>query len=170
MKLDPVKRAIVPCAVLFAVAAMGWAWLARSGAAAAAAAAEAAQQGVAELKVAVEEARQHAAPDPAVAQGPKWRLPDSPEVTTTLRLLGTVAESVGVVMDTIRPLPANEPGRQTFALAGHAAAAKVCEFLAAIEQHPRLLLIENGKVRAGSADEVTFELGLATFHTGGTGQ
>lgn len=94
-------------------------------------------------------------------------LQTSADVAGTLRAIQTVSDQVGVTLTTAKASPSNTPGRQTFVITGRGTPEQVCSFVAGIEQHERLIVIENGKVMPGTADEMNFELGLSTHHTGG---
>lgn len=102
-----------------------------------------------------------------VPSGPRWRLLEGAEVAVTLERLGELGDDAGVVIDVIKPVPSNQVGRQTFQLAGRGRPALVCEFLAAIEDQDRLVLIENGRFGPGDGEEIAFELGLATYDVRG---
>lgn len=105
--------------------------------------------------------------EPTRAAVPHAVLQTSADVAGTLRAIQTVSDQVGVTLTTAKAAPSNTPGRQTFVITGRGKPEQVCSFVAGIEQHERLIVIENGKVMPGTADEVSFELGLSTHHTGG---
>lgn len=92
----------------------------------------------------------------------------SPDVAGTLRVLQTIADDVGVELTAVRALPSATPGRQAFTIAGKGTPERVCALFAAIEQHERLMVIENGKVAPGGEIDITFEVGLSTHYSGGS--
>ena len=105
--------------------------------------------------------------EPSRPAVPHAVLQTSADVAGTLRAIQTVSDQVGVTLATAKASPSNTPGRQTFVITGRGTPEQVCSFVAGIEQHERLIVIENGKVLPGTADEMNFELGLSTHHTGG---
>lgn len=103
----------------------------------------------------------------AVPSGPRWRLLDGAEVAVTLERLGELGDEAGVLLDVVKPVPSNQGGKQTFQVSGRGRPALVCEFLAAIENQDRLLLVDSGRFGPGDDEEIVFELGLATFDNRG---
>ena len=72
-----------------------------------------------------------------------------------------------VTFDAIKASTSNVAGKQSFQLSGHGTPQQVCEFLAAIEKHDRLIIVESGRLTPGGGELVAFDLGLATYHRGG---
>lgn len=116
----------------------------------------------AHLAAAVE--RSSTSPD---ARVPHATLLPSADVAGTLCALQTLSDSVGVTMVSANASQSNTVGRQAFVIAGRGTPEQLCAFVAGLEQHERLIVIENGKITPGTADEVNFELGLSTYHAGG---
>lgn len=111
--------------------------------------------------------RPEAPAEPLGTKVPHAVLMANADVAGTLRVLQALGDRIGVTMVTAKAAPSTTPGRQTFAISGRGAPDKVCQFLAGIEQHERLIVIENGRITPGTAEEVNFELGLSTHHAGG---
>lgn len=99
----------------------------------------------------------------AVPSGPRWHLLEGAEVAVTLERLGELGNDAGVAIDVVKPVPSNQAGKQTFQVTGRGRPALVCEFLAAIENENRLVLVDNGRFGPGDDEEIVFELGLATY-------
>ncbi|MBM4063093.1 MAG: hypothetical protein FJ265_18655 [Planctomycetes bacterium] len=117
-------------------------------------------------------ARQLAAQAQEVVEVPppppsRWRLLDGPDVSGTLQVVQAVGDAAGIEFANVKAGQSNSPGKQSFLIAGHGAPEQVCAFLAGIEQHARLLVVESGRFLPGPANDVGFELGLATYHQGG---
>jgi hypothetical protein len=113
-----------------------------------------------------------AATEPAIAAPPatparQWTLLDGAEVASTLQILQALGDAAGVTVTTAKAPPSTTPGRQSFQLNGRGAPQQVCSFLAAIEQHERLIVVESGRLSPGAPGTIQFELGLATHHRGG---
>lgn len=109
-------------------------------------------------------------PEPAPAAenaSSRWRLLDGPDVATTLEVVNALGVEMHLTFDVIKAATSNVVGKQTFQLAGHGTPPQVCEFLAAIENHQRLIVVESGRVMPGDGETISFEFGLATYHRGG---
>lgn len=102
------------------------------------------------------------APEPT-----RWRLLDGPDVAATMEAINALGVEAHVTFDVIKAATSNVAGKQTFQLSGHGTATQVCEFLAAIEQHTRLIVVESGRMMPGGDEQIAFDLGLATYHRGG---
>lgn len=116
-----------------------------------------------EVRAAARAVLTHATEVLTVPTGPRWRLLEGAEVAATLERLGELGDEAGVVLDVVKPVPSNQAGKQTFQVAGRGRPALVCEFLAAIENQDRLVLVDNGRFGPGDDEEIVFELGLATY-------
>ena len=97
----------------------------------------------------------------------QWCLLDSAEVATTLQVVQTLVDASGVTLLSAKATPSSSGGRQTFLLTGRARPQQLCELLASIERHDRLMVVETGRVVPGDEAQVDFELGLATWHRDG---
>lgn len=97
----------------------------------------------------------------------RWRLLDGPDVAATMEVVNNLGVEARVTFDTIRASTSNVAGKQMFQVSGHGTPVQVCEFLAAIEQHDRLIIVESGRVVPGGDELIAFDLGLATYHHGG---
>jgi hypothetical protein len=109
-------------------------------------------------------------PVPAVesaAPGSRWRLHDGNDVPAVMQLLEAICDGEGVAVEGIKAVTTNAPGRQSFVLAVRGAPEAVCALLAALEQHERLLVVENGRVRPGADGTIAAELGIAASFCGG---
>lgn len=97
----------------------------------------------------------------------RWQLLADADVSGTLQVVQAAADAAGVVCGSLKATQSNSPGRQSFTLSGHGTPDQLCTFLAGLEQHVRLVVVETGKVVPFSGEEIGFDLGLSTFHTGG---
>jgi dienelactone hydrolase len=89
------------------------------------------------------------------------------DVAATMQVIQGLGDAAGVAFDNITAAQSNTAGKQSFSIMGHGLPQQVCSFVAAIEQSPRLLVIETGRCMPGGGDQLAFELGLATYHQGG---
>lgn len=121
----------------------------------------------AQVRAAARAVQAPSGPVVAVPSGPRWRLLEGAEVAATLERLGGLGDEAGVVIDVIKPTPSNQAGKQAFQVTGRGRPALVCEFLAAIENEERLVLVDSGRFGPGEDDEIVFELGLATYDNRG---
>lgn len=103
----------------------------------------------------------------AVAAGPHAELLPSADIAGTLRILQSLGDQSTVTLASVKAMPSTTPGRQSFSITGRASPTQLCAFLAGIEHHERLMVIEAGRVSPGTGDEVRFEVALSTHHTGG---
>ena len=104
------------------------------------------------------------APTPPVAE--RRQLLSGPDVVATLQILQQLGDEAGVVFDSQQALRATSAGKQTFSVTGHGTPEQVCAFVAGIEQHDRLMVVETGRVLPASEATIAFELGVATYHGG----
>lgn len=102
-----------------------------------------------------------------VESSPRWQLLDGPDVPGTLQIVQSLGDAAGITLDSVKAAPSSTVGKQTFQIAARGSPRQVATFLASIEQHPRLIVVESGKVVPATATEIGFELGLATYHVGG---
>lgn len=93
-----------------------------------------------------------------------WQLADAPDVSGTLQLIQGLGDDAGVELTRLEAKKSTTDGKQTFQITGSAAPAKVCEFVASIEQSERLVVVETGRILPGTEAAVIFDLGLATYH------
>jgi hypothetical protein len=115
------------------------------------------------------EASAASAPAPTAAPaGPRWQLLDGPDVAATLERLNRLGVDHKVAFETVKAVQSNTQGKQSFLLAGRGTPQQVCEFVAAIEQDDRLVIVETGRVMPGGGEQISFEFGVATYHKGGT--
>ncbi|MCK5942758.1 MAG: hypothetical protein KAI24_12350 [Planctomycetes bacterium] len=98
----------------------------------------------------------------------RWQLLDGPDVVVTLQHLQAIGDRVGVAFEAQRAIKAADQGKQSFLVSGHGTPQQVTRFVAEIERHDRLMIIETGKVQPAGGPLVAFEFGLATYHRGGT--
>jgi hypothetical protein len=117
-------------------------------------------------QVAAQRERQAASPTVTPSQS-RWCLLDGPDVAATMEILNALGVEASLTFDVIKASTSNVVGKQSFQLAGHGTPQQVCAFLAAIEKHERLIVVESGRMQPGIAAEVAFDLGLATYHRGG---
>ncbi len=101
------------------------------------------------------------------AVGPHAELLPSADVAGTLRVLQNLGDQYTVTLASVKAMPATTPGRQPFSITGRGSPTQLCAFLAGIEHHERLMVIESGKVSPGTGDDVSFEVALSTHHAGG---
>ena len=102
-----------------------------------------------------------------VANQRTWRLLTGADVVPTLQRLQQLGDAAGVTLDSQKALRATSEGKQPFALLGRGSPAQVCAFAAAIEQDPRLMVVETGRLLPLSDEHIAFEFGVATYHRGG---
>jgi hypothetical protein len=98
--------------------------------------------------------------------GSPWRLHDTPDVAGTMQWLQTSADRAGITIEQMKAVPTAVAGKQSFAVAGHGAPQQVCAWLAALERHERVLVVESGRVGASGTDRIAIELGIAAWHAG----
>lgn len=96
-----------------------------------------------------------------------WRLLHGPDVVPTLQRLQQLGDEAGVLLDSQKALRSTSVGKQSFALLGRGSPTQVCAFAAAIEQDPRLMVVETGRLLPSSDEYIAFEFGVATYHRGG---
>lgn len=89
------------------------------------------------------------------------------DVVHTLQQLQALGDAAGIVIDGERALLATDAGRQPFVLTGSGSLRQLATFLAAIETHRDLMVVESGRLLPAGPDRVAFELGIATWHEGG---
>jgi hypothetical protein len=104
--------------------------------------------------------------EPRPAPAP-FALLDAPDVAGTLQRLQAIGDGDGVTFDGVKAAPSTAGGRQPFQLTVRGTPRQVCSFLATLEQHDRLLVVESGRVAPAPGDTLAVELGVATFHRGG---
>lgn len=97
----------------------------------------------------------------------RWQLASEADVAGTMQLVQELADAAGVVVDDLKAAPGGGPGKQTFQFVGRGAPRNVCSFLAAVEQHDRLLVVESGRAAAASSTLLGVEVAIATYHRGG---
>jgi hypothetical protein len=112
-------------------------------------------------------ARQQGGERQSGAPATQWQLLDGPDVPGTLQIVQTLGDAAGITLDSLKAAPSSTVGKQTFQIVARGTPRQVVTFLAGIEQHARLIVVESGKVVPASVDEIGFELGLATYHVGG---
>lgn len=160
------KRALVAVAIAILVAAQGVAagvafWMREE--------ADRRLAGAAARNAGLRRAAEDPAPAPvfeAALPQSRWRLHDGNDVPATMQLLEAICDGEGVTIDSIKAVSNNPPGRQSFVLGVRGAPEAVCSLLAALEQHDRLLVVENGRVRPGGDGAITAELGVAAVYRG----
>jgi hypothetical protein len=166
------RRVLIGAAIVLAAvaqfAAAGIAWYGREQAEAEL---EAERQRLVELErqIAREQPQVGSSETPIVLagapQGPA--LLTGADVAATMQVLQGLGDAAGIAFDNITAAQSNTAGKQSFSIMGHGLPQQVCSFVAAIEQSPRLLVIETGRCMPGGGDQLAFELGLATYHQGG---
>jgi len=97
----------------------------------------------------------------------RWRLQEAVDVSGTLQLIQALGDAAGVEFASLKAAQSSTVGRQSFQIAGGGTPEQVSAFLGDIEQNARLIVIESGRLLPGAGITITFELGLATYHTGG---
>ena len=101
------------------------------------------------------------------AELPKQEILDGADVAGTLQVIQSVGDAAGITVQSAKASQSSTAGRQSFQITGRGRPDQVCAFVAGIERHVRLIVVENGRLLPGTAEEVNFELGLATYHKGG---
>jgi hypothetical protein len=154
---------------LGAIAPIGWyafaAWCQRDAA-----------RALAAVHGELEQAR-HRAIELAAAPAPgaepaalRWHLASAPEVAAILHELQLLGQAPGIAFDSVMAVHPATPGRQAFEITGTGTVAALCAALAAIETHPRLLVIEALNASADGRAEVRFAVRLAHhYRTPGAG-
>ncbi len=117
----------------------------------------------AEIELAQERKVETAPPPPS-----RWRLLDNPDVSGILEFVQARGDASGVVFASVKAAQSSTAGKQSYQITGHGTPDQVCLFLEDLETQERLILVESGKVTPGSDSEILFELGLATYHLGGS--
>lgn len=125
-----------------------------------------AREQVGALSAQVAAARAQAVP-PAPPVDSQWSLLESADVSGTLQLVQSLGDGAGITFTSVKATTSTTAGRQSFLIGGTGTPAQVCAFVAAIEVNPRLTVVENGRLTPGAGEQVAFEFGLATYHTGG---
>jgi hypothetical protein len=87
-----------------------------------------------------------------------WRLGAAPEVAAILHELQLLGRAAGVAFDSVSAVHGATPGRQAFEITGTGTLAALCTALAAIEGHPRLLVIESMRAAADEHAQVRFSV------------
>lgn len=105
-----------------------------------------------------------------VRRTPQWTLLPDADVTGTLHVLEVVGEAAGIEIGAVKPVSNGAAGKQGFKVSGHGTPTAICTFLAALEGHQRLMIVETGRISPGDEATLSFELGIATFHAAGAGQ
>ena len=93
-----------------------------------------------------------------------FELEDAPDVSGTLQAIQGLGDAAGVELTGLRARKSTTDGKQTFQITGAAAPIDVCEFLARLEQHEELLIVETGRIHPGTDAAIIFDLGIATYH------
>jgi len=101
------------------------------------------------------------------ASSPRWQLMRGPDVVGTLQALQQLGDDAGITFDSQTATRAANEGKQPFRIVGHGTPEQVCTFVAGVEEHDRLMIVETGRLMAGGEGEVAFEFGVATYHGGG---
>ncbi|MFY9344414.1 MAG: hypothetical protein WAT39_18115 [Planctomycetota bacterium] len=162
-KRKPLVVAAIVTLVGLQAAAGGTAWFLRHGA----------QCDVAAARLANTDLQRRLAEAPAapavetVPEPSRWRLLEGPDVAGTMQSLQGIGDATGVTFDGIKAAQSTTPGRQSFQLNLRGTPVQVCTFLAAVEQHERLLVIETGRVMPGGGEQLALEIGVATYHQAG---
>lgn len=97
----------------------------------------------------------------------RWQLPAANDVAVTMQALQLLADTAGVTLEGLKALPATAAGRQQFALTVAGTPTRVVAFVVALEEQDRLLVIENGRVGAGGAEQILADLTVVAWHHGG---
>lgn len=121
---------------------------------------------VEQLQRQLEETTKQAAA-PMVETATRWQLQPGPEVVATMQTVQMLGDQAGVVFSSLKALRSADHGRQSFTAAGRGRPDSVCAFLASIEQHDRLMIVETGRLVPAGGGDIGFEIGLATYHGGG---
>lgn len=100
------------------------------------------------------------------AAPPRWQLPDSPDAAGTMQAVQDLADRTGVQLDDLKAT-GRAAGKLSFQVVGHGTPHQLCCFLAGIEEHDRLIVVETGRVEPAKEHDIAFQLGLATWHRGG---
>jgi hypothetical protein len=109
-----------------------------------------------------------AAPAVESASG-RWQLPDEPDATGTLSVLTRLADETHVALTGLKALPTESQERVSFTVEGAGDPAAVCGFIAGVENEPRVLVVEQGTVRAADSGDgaVKFQLRVSAWHARG---
>ena len=103
---------------------------------------------------------------PVMDTKPRWQLLDGPDVAATLETINQLGTEAKVTFGSIKAAQSNTVGKQSFQVSGWGTPAQVCWFLAAVEHGGRLVIVESGRIVPGGDEQISFELGLATYHGG----
>jgi hypothetical protein len=95
---------------------------------------------------------------------PKWTLAHSSDVSGTLQIIQHLGDASGVSLTGLKAAKSKTDGKQTFQITGVGAPTDVCAFVAAIEQHDRLIVVETGRILPRTETTIVFEIGLSTYH------
>lgn len=157
------SNALVLALLLVQAAAAGAAWFTRHTAER--------QLGIATARADSLRAQLAAMPSaPSVETAPapsRWHLPETSDVAATMQQLQLFADTAGIAVEGLKPLPATVPGKQSFALTVVGAPTRVVAFVVALEEHERLLVVENARVGAGGAEQIVADVTVAAWHRGG---
>jgi hypothetical protein len=95
-----------------------------------------------------------------------FRLGEGPEAASALEAVQSLADAAGLTIVSAEAGPSNTAGRYSYTIQGHGPPGAFCSFVAAVEQHDRLIVVEGGRLTPGHEGQVAFELSLATHHRG----
>ena len=160
------KKILVVLVAVGTLAQAGFAGVAYFGRRTAAQDLEAERARTAATQRQLEQAREAKAETPP-AQPSQWHLLSGADVSGTLQVIQSLGDAAGIVFGSVKAAPSSTAGRQSFQITGRGTPDQVCLFCADIEQNSRLIVVASGKFLPGSAEEIAFEFGLATYHSGG---
>ena len=160
------KKILVVLVVVCTVAQAGFAGVAYFGRRAADRELEAERARAAATQHQLYHARESKAEMPP-APPSRWQLLSGADVSGTLQVIQSLGDAAGIEFGSVKAAPSSTAGRQSFQITGRGTPDQVCLFCADIEQNGRLIVVESGKFLPGSAEEIAFEFGLATYHSGG---
>jgi len=160
------KRLVATAVVLIAVVQVGLASVAFYGRRQQDEQLRVARDGLNSLSVQVESAKAQATPAPQPSEV-EWSLLENADVTGTLQIVQGLGDAAGITFANVKAAQSSTAGQQSFQIAGSGTPAQICAFVASIEQHARLIVVENGRFLPSTGEQIGFDLGLATYHTGG---
>lgn len=166
MKRVDKKRVVVTVIVLITALQAGLAGVAGYGRKQADGLLGAARAGVNALTMQVENGKLQAVPEPVPGDS-KWSLLENADVSGTLQIVQGLGDAAGITIANAKAGQSATIGRQSFQISGTGTPAQVCTFIASVEGNARLIVVESGRFLPECSEEITFELGLATYHTGG---
>ena len=100
-----------------------------------------------------------------VAERAKTGLPDGADIPGTLRDIEQLAVGHQIELTTLEMTSATSMGSRSFVIRGRSSPTALCDLLAGIEAHQRLMILDEGVVQAATNELVQFGFTVTTYQS-----